>query len=91
MSRQHDPSVTSLDKSERAPASMTRWLGIAALGVATVYGASALAFLCDDAFIHFRYAANAHDGLGIVWNPPPFERVEGAGCLWVLVLWAMWS
>jgi arabinofuranosyltransferase len=26
-----------------------------------------------------------------VWNPPPFEPVEGAGFLWVLVLWAIWG
>lgn len=64
---------------------------IAALAAATVFGASQLAFLCDDAFIHFRYASNAHEGLGLVWNPPPFAPVEGAGFLWVMVLWGIWS
>ena len=59
---------------------------------ATVWGASSLAFLCDDAFITFRYVRNAHDGLGLVWNPPPFQPVEGyTGFLWALLLWAAWS
>ena len=34
-------------------------------------------FLCDDAFIAFRYVGNAHDGHGLVWNPAPFAPVEG--------------
>lgn len=68
-----------------------RWLLIACLAAATVYGAGKLAFLCDDAFIHFRYAANARSGAGLVWNPPPFAPVEGAGFLWVMLLWGAWS
>jgi len=57
-----------------------------------IYGAVQLAFLCDDAFIAFRYVANAHDGLGLVWNPPPFAPVEGySSFLWVVILWAIWS
>ena len=32
-------------------------------------------FVCDDAFISFRYARHLSDGLGLVWNPG--ERVEG--------------
>ena len=58
---------------------------------AAIYGAVQLAFLCDDAYIHFRYAANARAGHGLVWNPPPFQPVEGMGFLWVVVLWAIWS
>ena len=51
-----------------------------------------MAFLCDDAFITFRYVANAHAGHGLVWNPPPFRPVEGyTGFLWALLLWATWS
>lgn len=67
------------------------WLIAALLAAAAALGASSLAFLCDDAFIHFRYAANAHAGHGLVWNPAPFVPVEGYGFLWVVVLWATWS
>ena len=57
-----------------------------------VFGAIELAFLCDDAYITFRYVSNAHDGHGLVWNAPPFRPVEGyTGFLWALVLWATWS
>src|SRR5262245_13545959 len=60
--------------------------------VAMVFGAIELAFLCDDAYITFRYVSNAHDGHGLVWNPPPFQPVEGyTGFLWALLLWATWS
>ncbi|MCB9880077.1 MAG: hypothetical protein H6835_20990 [Planctomycetes bacterium] len=61
------------------------------LAALTIWGASRLAFLCDDAFIHFRYAANLYEGRGIVWNPAPFAPVEGAGFLWVIVLATIWS
>ena len=44
------------------------------------------AFLCDDAFISFRYARNFAHGHGLVFNPG-FERVEGySNFLWVVVL-----
>lgn len=67
-------------------------VGVLALLLAMLFGASALSFLCDDAFITFRYVRNAHDGLGLVWNPPPFQPVEGyTGFLWALLLWAVWS
>ncbi|HEU4419650.1 MAG TPA: hypothetical protein VFT55_11985 [Planctomycetota bacterium] len=60
--------------------------------VAMVFGALQLAFLCDDAYITFRYVSNARDGHGLVWNTPPFQPVEGyTGFLWALVLWATWS
>jgi arabinofuranosyltransferase len=51
-----------------------------------------LEFLCDDAFIAFRYVSNAVDGLGWVWNPPPFRPVEGyTSFLWVALLTAVWE
>ncbi|HEX6813166.1 MAG TPA: hypothetical protein VF384_16200 [Planctomycetota bacterium] len=69
-----------------------RALALTALAMALVFGAVKLAFLCDDAFILFRYVANAREGHGLVWNPPPFEPVEGyTQFLWVLLLWAAWS
>ena len=43
-------------------------------------------FICDDAFISFRYARNLATGHGLVFNPG-FERVEGyTNFLWVLML-----
>jgi len=42
-----------------------------------------LRFVCDDAYISFRYARNLAEGLGLVYNPG--ERVEGySNFLWVL-------
>lgn len=43
------------------------------------------AFIQDDAFISFRYAANLTNGHGLVWNPG--ERVEGySNFLWTLLM-----
>ncbi len=47
-------------------------------------------FLCDDAFIGFRYARNLLEGRGLVFNPG--EYVEGyTNLLWVLELTALWG
>ena len=47
-------------------------------------------FLCDDAFISFRYVRNLLEGHGLVFNPG--EQVEGyTNFLWVLELAAIWS
>jgi hypothetical protein len=44
-------------------------------------------WLCDDAFISFRYARNLARGLGLVYNPGESPRVEGyTNLLWVLAL-----
>ncbi|MXX76578.1 MAG: hypothetical protein F4210_11855 [Holophagales bacterium] len=52
--------------------------------------ASAAWFLCDDAFISFRYARNLVEGQGLVFNPG--ERVEGyTNFLWVLELAVLWK
>ena len=49
-------------------------------------------FLCDDAFICFRYAANHLRGWGFTWNPPPFVPVDGTtDFLWVVLLRAVWG
>lgn len=64
------------------------WLPAAAV---LLLGWSATWFLCDDAYIAFRYVANAHEGHGLVWNRAPFLPVEGYSCfLWVLSLRALW-
>ena len=52
--------------------------------------AGAAWFLCDDAFISFRYARNLVEGHGLVFNFG--ERVEGyTNFLWVLELAALWK
>jgi hypothetical protein len=55
---------------------------------AVVYGIVAAlreAWLCDDAFISFRYADNLLHGLGLVYNAG--ERVEGYSNF----LWTLWT
>ncbi|MFT5284126.1 MAG: arabinofuranosyltransferase [Planctomycetota bacterium] len=43
-------------------------------------------FLCDDAFISYRYARNLSQGLGLVFNPGVEPPVEGyTNLLWILV------
>lgn len=45
------------------------------------------AFLCDDAFISFRYARHLARGLGLRFNPAEVPPVEGySNALWVLWL-----
>ena len=47
-------------------------------------------FLCDDAFISFRYARNLLKGHGLVFNPD--EYVEGySNFLWTLELTLLWA
>jgi len=47
-------------------------------------------FLCDDAFISFRYARNMLEGHGLVYNVG--EAVEGyTNFLWVLQVAALWA
>jgi hypothetical protein len=48
------------------------------------YGAIRKTWLCDDAFISFRYAENLTHGLGLVYNAG--ERVEGYSNF----LWTIW-
>lgn len=70
-------------------------LGTVVLAVAAsavvVAGARHLAFVCDDAYIAFRYVHNWLAGDGLVWNPAPFRPVEGyTSPLWVVLLGAVW-
>jgi len=56
-----------------------------------VWGWTVFWFLCDDAFIAFRYVSNSQLGLGYTWNPPPFRPVEGyTSFLWVVLLDGVW-
>jgi hypothetical protein len=58
---------------------------VLALVSASVALAMRMAWVCDDAFISFRYAANLAHGRGLTWNPG--ERVEGyTDFLWVVLL-----
>ena len=64
------------------------WVHPAALAIAIAAGlwlAWKVVFLCDDAFISFRYADNLAEGRGLVWNIG--ERVEGyTNFLWTVML-----
>lgn len=65
-----------------------RWLSWVSLGAAVTGAAIAawrMRWLCDDAFISFRYAKNLVDGHGLVFNPG--ERVEGyTNFLWTVLM-----
>jgi len=73
--------------SLQAPASRahapTVILGLASVAFAVLM-ASRSAWVCDDAFISFRYAENLVRGLGLVFNAG--ERVEG----YTNFLWTVW-
>ncbi|MCA9729069.1 MAG: hypothetical protein KC729_15365, partial [Candidatus Eisenbacteria bacterium] len=57
----------------------------------TIAGWRLFYFLTDDAFITFRYASNAIAGRGFVWNPAPFQPVEGyTSWLWLSLLTLVW-
>ena len=68
------------------------WLLIAVVSLGLIaLGWREMSFLCDDAFIAFRYARNVLQGWGPTWNPPPFAPVEGyTSALWVALLGLAW-
>ncbi|MBA2320930.1 MAG: hypothetical protein H0V89_07235 [Deltaproteobacteria bacterium] len=60
--------------------------------VLLVAGWRAFLFLCDDAYIAFRYVDHGWRGWGYCWNPAPFLPVEGyTSFLWVVLLHAVWA
>jgi hypothetical protein len=63
------------------------WYVLIAIAAITFGIISAIAdqWLCDDAFITFRYSANLVHGSGLVFNPG--EKVEG----YTNFLWGLWS
>jgi arabinofuranosyltransferase len=80
------------DRAERSrrPAASDLLAGLAIVAV-VVWGWNALWFLTDDAYIAFRYASNFVRGDGLVWNPAPFEPVEGyTSFLWVMTMALLW-
>ena len=61
-------------------------IALATLAVFAVH-LRAWSFICDDAYISFRYAANFAEGGELAYNLAPLERVEGyTNPLWVFVL-----
>ncbi|MCB9876573.1 MAG: hypothetical protein H6835_03135 [Planctomycetes bacterium] len=80
------------DFEVRVPAGVLVAIALCLLASAAAAGATALCFECDDAYITYRFVANAHAGHGLVWNPAPFLPVEGYSSFgWALLLWGAWS
>lgn len=62
-------------------------VAIAVIAVAAMVHADAWSFVCDDAFISFRYARNLVEHGELAFNVAPLERVEGyTNFAWVLVI-----
>ncbi|HMV68708.1 MAG TPA: hypothetical protein PKA64_17785, partial [Myxococcota bacterium] len=82
------------DQRVEAPGADARWLRVIlpVAAAALVFGWAYFLFVCDDAYIAFRYISNRREGWGYVWNPPPFLPVEGyTSFSWVLLLDAVWT
>lgn len=70
----------------------TEWLALVVVLVLATIGWDAFRFLTDDAYIFFRYADQWLAGRGIVFNPAPFEPVEGyTSPLWLALVTAVWA
>ena len=75
------PSVLPEENSRRA---IFLTVAAASILIALIYS-SLLSWVCDDAFISFRYAQNFLRGLGLVYNAG--ERVEGyTNFLWTMMI-----
>ncbi|MFO7563487.1 MAG: hypothetical protein R6X02_12650 [Enhygromyxa sp.] len=74
------------ERSEATPSWASSLVALAiALGL--LVHLRAWSFLCDDAFISFRYARNLGQHGALVYNLDPLERVEGyTNFAWVLLL-----
>lgn len=70
--------------SVRAPRALFVGCAVAAVATGAILAAR-LWWMCDDAFITFRYADNLVRGLGLVFNAG--ERVEG----YTNLLWTLWT
>jgi arabinofuranosyltransferase len=79
-------------KRESPAASLPTILIVAVAAAVTVLGWKLFWFLTDDAYIAFRYVSNSMAGRGLVWNPAPFQPVEGyTSFLWVVLLRLVWG
>lgn len=79
-----------MDQSSRAP-QPAPWrpvlLAVILCSLPFAYLAGRFDWVCDDAFISFRYARNLAAGLGLVYNPGESPPVEGyTNLLWVLLM-----
>lgn len=70
------------------------WILALSLGsvAALTFGWHLFWYICDDAYIAFRYVSNHQLGFGYTWNAPPFRPVEGyTSFLWVVILDTVWT
>jgi len=71
--------------AEGSPSTLLIPFGIALIALG--YFVARFRFLCDDAFISFRYARNLVEGLGLRFNPGVEAPVEGYTDLgWILLI-----
>jgi arabinofuranosyltransferase len=91
--REGDEARAAAETQDQEPAgrgarpSATALAAAVAVGVGFLVHLREWTFLCDDAFISFRYARNLGRHGALVYNLPPYEAVEGyTNLLWVLVL-----
>lgn len=81
-------AVLVLERRAAGPGPFVRRAFAAAVVALALGLAWSVAWLCDDAFISFRYADNLARGLGLVFNAG--ERVEGyTNFLWTVLLAAL--
>lgn len=78
------PGAGAAASTAAARIRFTSAAAVVAVAIA-LWRASRAAWLCDDAFISFRYARNLVEGLGLVFNEG--ERVEG----YTNLLWTLWT
>ncbi len=87
------PQSTSAEPQQAPNATCPTWLVAAAflIPVAVLFvHARSYYWLCDDAYISFRYVRNFIEGRGLVYNPG--EYVEGyTNFFWVLHLAGLWK
>lgn len=88
-----DPNASSTPSEAATSPRTATTVAVLALAAAALFvGWSLFWFVCDDAYITFRYASNRQLGWGYVWNPPPFAPVEGyTSFSWLVLVDAVWA
>jgi hypothetical protein len=72
-------------KKQLNPLQLGVWIAAIAILAYGIYQVIQLYWVCDDAFISFRYAKNLVNGLGLVYNAG--EHVEGyTNFLWTVII-----